>query len=148
MILRRVVFPVPLLPISATLSPFLISKDRSEKRGFPGKDLLKFSTLKTSLPLSIEGVIFILMELSSVGRSRRSILSKSFSLDSARFMDFSLLNCFNHFLLMLYLFLLIEPGFISGIPEGFLFFTEGRVVPAVGADAAVFYGKDLCNYPV
>ena len=52
MIFNMVVLPVPLLPIRATRSPRLISKEMSLKSVCPGKDLERLSTVRTSFPLT------------------------------------------------------------------------------------------------
>ena len=95
-IFRMVVLPVPLAPIRATRSPRLISKLMSSNKWLLPKLFDRWETVRTSLPLTTEGSKSIRMpEDSAKGLSITSILDRSFSRLSARFMDFSRLNCFN-----------------------------------------------------
>ena len=50
-----VVLPVPLFPIRATRSPLFIWKETFRNNGWPGKLLARFSTVRTSFPLTVRG---------------------------------------------------------------------------------------------
>ena len=96
MIFRMVVLPVPLSPITATCSPLFSVKPISSNRRRESKDLDRFSTERTSFPLTYFGSREICISVrASVGFSKRSILSSIFSRLSARLIDFSRLKDFN-----------------------------------------------------
>ena len=80
MIFRRVVFPVPLLPMMATRFSALDINVHMGKEVLGAKDFARPRTVSTSFPLITSGSSRISMASSiSLGFSMRSILSSIFS---------------------------------------------------------------------